>query len=152
MGQVLYYPPTVEGWEGGPAWITSSTLLARYNVAGRLLLGAEVDPARPNLLLPPALAWVPIKKSVGARKAEFSSMDWLAHAGAADARMAIAVMKKAIFLRTGLSSPSLPFASNHAMGKSTVPTCRSFHIPEVRGVVIATRRKIYLPARGAHRG
>ncbi|HJN09057.1 MAG: DUF1800 domain-containing protein [Pirellulaceae bacterium] len=68
MGQVLFYPPTVEGWEGGPAWITSSTLLARYNVAGRLLLGPEVDPSRPTLLLPPALAWAPVKRSLGAQK------------------------------------------------------------------------------------
>lgn len=78
MGQVPFYPPTVEGWEGGQAWITSSTLLARYNVAGRLLLGAEVDPSRPTLVLPPALAWMPIKQSDSARKADFSATEWVA--------------------------------------------------------------------------
>lgn len=102
MGQVPFYPPTVEGWEGGPAWITSSTLLARYNVAGRLLLGAEVDPSRPTLLLPPALKWVPIKRSLAAREAQFSSMDWMADAGAKDATSAVAHLEKR-FLRVPLS-------------------------------------------------
>ncbi len=102
MGQVPFYPPTVEGWEGGRAWITSSTLLARYNVAGRLLLGAEVDPSRPTLLLPPAMSWVPIKMSLAAREAEFSSMRWLADAGTTDAASAVAYLEQR-FLRVPLS-------------------------------------------------
>ena len=102
MGQVLLYPPTVEGWEGGRAWITSSTLLARYNVAGRLLLGAEVDPSRPTLLLPPALAWVPIKQSAAAREAEFSASEWVAGAGADSAAKAVAHLEER-FLRVPLS-------------------------------------------------
>ena len=102
MGQVPFYPPTVEGWDSGPAWITSSTLLARYNVAGRLLLGAEVDPSRPTLLLPPALAWVPITRSPGAREAEFSSMAWVIEAGARDAAAAV-VELEGRFLRVSLS-------------------------------------------------
>ncbi len=102
MGQVLFYPPTVEGWEGGPAWITSSTLLARYNVAGRLLLGAEVDPSRPTLVLPPALAWVPVKQSLAAREADFSAMDWVANAGANTAAKAVEHLEQR-FLRVPLS-------------------------------------------------
>ncbi len=102
MGQVPFYPPTVEGWDSGPAWITSSTLLARYNVAGRLLLGAEVDPSRPTLLLPPALAWVPITRSPAAREAEFSSMAWVIEAGARDAAAAV-VELEGRFLRVSLS-------------------------------------------------
>jgi uncharacterized protein (DUF1800 family) len=102
MGQVPFYPPTVEGWEGGPAWITSSTLLARYNVAGRLLLGAEVDPSRPTLMLPPALAWVPVKRSMAARKAEFSATEWVADAGATSATDVVAHLE-ARFLRVPLS-------------------------------------------------
>jgi hypothetical protein len=102
MGQVPFYPPTVEGWEGGPAWITSSTLLARYNAAGRLLLGAEVDPSRPTLLLPPAMNWIPIKRSLAAREAQFSAMDWMANAGAKDAISAVASLEDR-FLRVPLS-------------------------------------------------
>lgn len=101
MGQVPFYPPTVEGWEGGAAWITSSTLLARYNVAGRLLLGAEVDPSRPTLLLPPSMAWVPIKHSDAAREADFSASKWMHKIEADDAADAVAHLE-ARFLRVPL--------------------------------------------------
>ena len=33
MGQVPFAPPSVKGWDGGKAWITTSTLLLRYNLA-----------------------------------------------------------------------------------------------------------------------
>jgi len=36
MGQSLFDPPNVAGWPGGPAWINSSTWLARLNFANRL--------------------------------------------------------------------------------------------------------------------
>ncbi len=34
MGQVPFNPPSVKGWDGGKAWISTSTLLTRYNLAG----------------------------------------------------------------------------------------------------------------------
>jgi uncharacterized protein (DUF1800 family) len=37
MGQVLFAPPNVKGWEGNRAWISTSTLLFRYNLAGYLV-------------------------------------------------------------------------------------------------------------------
>jgi hypothetical protein len=37
LGQRLFDPPNVKGWEGGEAWISTSTLLARGNMAGMLL-------------------------------------------------------------------------------------------------------------------
>jgi hypothetical protein len=52
MGQSLYAPPSVAGWEWGRAWINSATLLARANLALALLsdddesLGHRFDPAR----------------------------------------------------------------------------------------------------------
>jgi uncharacterized protein (DUF1800 family) len=39
MGQVPFQPPNVRGWPGGRMWINTSTLLARYNTATRLLDG-----------------------------------------------------------------------------------------------------------------
>lgn len=33
LGQVPFMPPNVKGWDGGKAWITTSTLLFRYNLA-----------------------------------------------------------------------------------------------------------------------
>lgn len=38
IGQGLFYPPNVKGWEGGRAWINSSTLLGRANLFSRILL------------------------------------------------------------------------------------------------------------------
>jgi len=37
LGQGLFYPPNVKGWEGGRAWINASTLLGRANVVGTLM-------------------------------------------------------------------------------------------------------------------
>lgn len=39
LGQVLFMPPNVAGWDWGKAWINTNTLLARYNVAGNLITG-----------------------------------------------------------------------------------------------------------------
>ncbi|HEX8202545.1 MAG TPA: DUF1800 domain-containing protein [Isosphaeraceae bacterium] len=50
MGQGLYAPPSVAGWDGGPAWINTATLLARSNFALALLsatdgtFGKRLDP------------------------------------------------------------------------------------------------------------
>ena len=51
MGQALYAPPSVAGWDGGPAWINSTTMLARTNLALALLgkdggLGGRCDARR----------------------------------------------------------------------------------------------------------
>lgn len=37
LGQGLYRPPSVKGWDGGRTWINSSTLLGRANLIRRLL-------------------------------------------------------------------------------------------------------------------
>ncbi len=39
LGQVLFMPPNVAGWDWGKAWINTNTLLARYNLAGFLTKG-----------------------------------------------------------------------------------------------------------------
>ncbi len=49
MGQSLFTPPSVAGWEGGPAWINTTTTLARTNFALGLLgkdglFGGRFDP------------------------------------------------------------------------------------------------------------
>lgn len=51
MGQGLYAPPSVVGWDGGTAWVNSATMLNRVNLALALLssesetLGKRLDPA-----------------------------------------------------------------------------------------------------------
>jgi len=37
LGQTLIAPPNVKGWDGGKAWISSASLLYRYNLAAALL-------------------------------------------------------------------------------------------------------------------
>lgn len=39
MGQELFFPPSVKGWEGGRAWINTSTLYIRQNILVYLLTG-----------------------------------------------------------------------------------------------------------------
>jgi len=39
MGQIPFLPPSVEGWPGGRAWISASTLQARQNVGAALVAG-----------------------------------------------------------------------------------------------------------------
>ncbi|OHB66372.1 MAG: hypothetical protein A2V70_18920, partial [Planctomycetes bacterium RBG_13_63_9] len=50
LGQNLYHPPTVKGWQGGRSWIHSATLIGRGNLARALLTvkgpyGEGLDPA-----------------------------------------------------------------------------------------------------------
>jgi uncharacterized protein (DUF1800 family) len=39
LGQELFAPPNVKGWDGGITWITTNTLLTRYNDAQSLVEG-----------------------------------------------------------------------------------------------------------------
>ncbi len=43
LGQILFLPPNVAGWDWGQAWINTNTLLTRYNLAGFLTKGASMD-------------------------------------------------------------------------------------------------------------
>jgi uncharacterized protein (DUF1800 family) len=47
LGQELFQPPNVKGWDGGIAWITTTNLLNRYNFAAALVEGERVP--LPNL-------------------------------------------------------------------------------------------------------
>jgi uncharacterized protein (DUF1800 family) len=52
LGQTLFAPPSVKGWDGGEAWLNTATVLARHNLAWRLLQGSggphavRLNPAR----------------------------------------------------------------------------------------------------------
>jgi uncharacterized protein (DUF1800 family) len=43
LGQALFRPPNVKGWDGGRAWINSSTLLGRINLVGQILSASETQ-------------------------------------------------------------------------------------------------------------
>jgi uncharacterized protein (DUF1800 family) len=50
MGQLLFAPPNVKGWDGGKSWVSTSTLLFRYNFANYLLSGTIHQPTAPPAL------------------------------------------------------------------------------------------------------
>lgn len=51
LGQNVFYPPSVKGWDGGPTWLNGQTLLFRQNLALALTsttdnrFGRRTDPA-----------------------------------------------------------------------------------------------------------
>ena len=62
MGQRLFYPPSVKGWDGGRSWINTSTMFVRQNIMNFLLTGklpsgydgsADTEPYDPEPLLSP---------------------------------------------------------------------------------------------------
>jgi len=48
MGQHLFGPPSVKGWDGGRAWINTSTLFTRQNLAAYLITGEAPAARRRN--------------------------------------------------------------------------------------------------------
>jgi uncharacterized protein (DUF1800 family) len=50
MGQLIFAPPNVKGWDGGKSWISTSTLLFRDNFANYLLKGTADHPNAPAAL------------------------------------------------------------------------------------------------------
>ncbi|MDR7420507.1 MAG: DUF1800 domain-containing protein [Armatimonadota bacterium] len=46
MGQALFVPPNVGGWPRGESWITTSTILTRYNFSSLVLTGGMFGVAR----------------------------------------------------------------------------------------------------------
>ncbi|MBV9645861.1 MAG: DUF1800 domain-containing protein [Candidatus Eremiobacteraeota bacterium] len=44
MGQTLFRPPSVKGWDGGMAWLNSQSLLTRENFASALLTSPLMPP------------------------------------------------------------------------------------------------------------
>jgi uncharacterized protein (DUF1800 family) len=46
-------PPSVKGWDGGPAWINTSTMLARFNYVNRIV---KTSPPAATAPAPAAMA------------------------------------------------------------------------------------------------
>ncbi|MBD5633607.1 MAG: DUF1800 domain-containing protein [Candidatus Eremiobacteraeota bacterium] len=61
MGQVPLAPPSVKGWDGGPMWVNTSTLLARFNYVSRIVKTSPpaVAPATPMTAMAPTTATTP---------------------------------------------------------------------------------------------
>ncbi len=74
LGQTLFAPPNVKGWDGGRSWISSATLLLRYNIAGNLVRSSALDP---DAILPPTLSPEAACQSLGERLFHFTMTDGL---------------------------------------------------------------------------
>ncbi|GAC1420320.1 MAG: hypothetical protein NVSMB5_12720 [Candidatus Velthaea sp.] len=48
MGQVPLAPPSVKGWDGGPTWINTNTLLARFNFVNNLIATSGAKATTPS--------------------------------------------------------------------------------------------------------
>lgn len=68
LGQIVFFPPNVKGWDGGRVWINSATLLGRANLVRQLLSHEKTRFARGTLA---ALA-----ERAGAKGPE-ATADWL---------------------------------------------------------------------------
>lgn len=68
LGQTLFAPPNVKGWDGGRAWLNSATLLARHNLAAKLVGGHDGN--YPQAFDPASLEATSGKKDV-ARQSEY---------------------------------------------------------------------------------
>src|SRR5690606_18311864 len=51
LGQRLLQPPNVKGWDGGPSWINSATIIARHNLAWDIVQGGHYNTANAAALL-----------------------------------------------------------------------------------------------------
>lgn len=49
LGQDVFEPPSVKGWEGGRLWINSSSILLRTNFATELASGEQIATLRPAI-------------------------------------------------------------------------------------------------------
>lgn len=74
LGQDLFAPPNVKGWDGGVTWITTNTLLARYNDAQSLVEGSR----------PPLTAQDFARKQGGANGKKAEKMMQRLHIGGVD--------------------------------------------------------------------
>ncbi|MFN3285201.1 MAG: DUF1800 family protein [bacterium] len=115
MGQALMAPPNVGGWPSGERWITTSTLLVRYNFSALVLTGGMPGvAARPQVPppLPPGLA---------------RAVDGARTASEAVARVAQLLgvpldplRQKVLLAALGVSDPQAPFNPSSADGVRAV--------------------------------
>ncbi len=76
LGQVLFTPPNVAGWDWGHGWINTNTLLTRYNLAGFLTKGSEES----SKLIPdnqkkiPRMGQLPKKSGLGWRGPDYEKI------------------------------------------------------------------------------
>ncbi len=119
MGQALLYPPNVGGWPRGESWITTATILIRYNFSNLLLLGGRMPGVAGRAASPPPVPAGVVKALDGAKTAG-EAVDRLVDvllAGAFDE-----TRKPGLIRALGASSPQQAFAAG---GGESVTRLRS---------------------------
>ena len=59
MGQIPLAPPSVKGWDGGPTWVNTATLLARFNYVNRIVKASPPAVKTPGVDLDTYAAFTP---------------------------------------------------------------------------------------------
>ncbi len=78
MGQFLFAPPNVKGWDGGTAWLNATTFLARQNLATQVI--QTVHGSNASAASPAALVLQHVDRSSYAKQIDFL-LDWLLQPG-----------------------------------------------------------------------
>jgi uncharacterized protein (DUF1800 family) len=81
MGQEPMNPPSVKGWDGGPAWINTATMLARFNYVNRLVNAA-----------PPLMRGAPLAAGVAGSYPALTPDDFVQQAGGMDPERVLAAI------------------------------------------------------------
>ncbi|HXF10908.1 MAG TPA: DUF1800 family protein, partial [Desulfuromonadaceae bacterium] len=74
LGQDIFAPPNVKGWDGGMSWITTNTLLTRYNDAATVVQGTTQNLSAADFS----------RKASGAGGQKFEKMAQRVHIGGVD--------------------------------------------------------------------
>ncbi|HBS28756.1 MAG TPA: hypothetical protein DEB06_04740 [Phycisphaerales bacterium] len=96
MGQSLFFPPSVKGWDGGRRWINTSTLFVRQNTLNYMLTGRTpqgFEPLADSRVFDPAPLLAPLSpddRKDPARLAGFLMRELLGAAATEDQRAALA--------------------------------------------------------------
>jgi uncharacterized protein (DUF1800 family) len=116
MGQALLYPPNVGGWPRGESWITTATILLRYNFSGLLLTGGMPGVARRPASRPPVPAGALrlLEGSRTAGEAVTRLADGLIGASYDETR------RNALVKALGASDPQLSFSPSGSEGEARV--------------------------------
>ena len=75
LGQELFHPPNVAGWEGGRSWVTPALLLSRGNFAREVLFPDVVNFRAPDQYMPETNRKVAVKISQGMEITEATKED-----------------------------------------------------------------------------
>jgi uncharacterized protein (DUF1800 family) len=74
LGQILFAPPNVAGWDWGQAWINTNTLLTRYNLAGWITKGAGDTPKSGNEMKVKGMATAQIRMGRGWKGPDYETL------------------------------------------------------------------------------